>query len=1187
LSTGSRQVESEFDEYSSSFFDDYDDEDELDNEIMDSESDDEFDETTLWEIATLLQSTNIPSKNSLLPPMPELEETISNYEDDDGSVSYFDSEEEDLDNNVEPVIEATSASYFELDNYDDDDDEFDFGEAKESVLIFSQDDGLYHAEEDLAAESSDMVALTTKTTFSANNMDASGNGSLLWKSKDVLTESKSNFGLPQPENATWQSYTLSSLDGIPARNPSKTFLSGSQLTLLTNELWSVQGAEEIPEKKGKMWMMHSIIESSSATTAAMTWTPNQPLEEENQQGLFSLEAKRRDFRSTTGLPAAIDTRRPPKKVLSDLPKLSSQNLWCVERLSMPQNNGWIWAAQAKVGLPIHDSPRGHTLWKPTAIIPASCARSLYANWAPQSASRRSELEPAALNMRLKPRIANINHAVLESCKLWSLMKVCTSGDSHDWISESSIRPKSPSIYSTSSSGRSSPDIFDALSITSTSTKASSLQLTSINSAQGTPSAKKREVNIPLLPPADPTKYILAAPTRPLSSKPSAYVRESKIPIPSPAEESRIPTLLSSVRQSRVLASRSIFENNTIGSQESAPMRKFRPSVSPLKTAKASHRAIRHQYRPIMAFRANWDDALSEAILAGSPRPAATAENWNLALAEAVEAGVRTVVEIQHGTRSKVSRPTATIADWNTALGKAISAGRPRLQRPVNFSFMWKDALKEAITAGTAGTLGEPAKHIKAEVVGDTAQVKPINTDQRYDSAVLHPVFFTSNMVSITADVHPACIGRVKLIIPRPSSPARLWSQKSPRLQKYTMTGLWPATASPSSQFVIAPVFQPSSTSRRSSKSSSRLPILLSFELWQSVPVQSVSRDWLRSSSQSLNGIFPLFRRQTPPLTSNLRKSMMWAAGSAALADIPDLFADIEIGLGLVKRFSSVRKLGLERLESRALFRVPSEGRGRKQVDWLRLSSAPSTGEEVIEDLSTENIVSEDGSSNTTKHSSHSALEDNLAEEKTHELFNRFMAEQWLPGSRLWTPRPQVEVIEITGTWNNVQKLSASTPDLFSKELKAYSSSRPHVLPGALEKLESTELFVPISRPEKSVNWLIISSKFSHSPQNLGPATRLENSSLFTESLPSFDRPSFAQRTRMWTPPSALALRASDDGLWSHVISPKADEYTSVYDLYAGPVIRKTRADKQIKEIVTTELWSKKHTQEDPRHWLLG
>ncbi|KAK4107951.1 hypothetical protein N656DRAFT_784720 [Canariomyces notabilis] len=60
----------EVDEYSSSFFDDYDDGEEEDVD-MDSEgedSEDDFDETTLWEIASLLKTDAVPSKDSLLPP---------------------------------------------------------------------------------------------------------------------------------------------------------------------------------------------------------------------------------------------------------------------------------------------------------------------------------------------------------------------------------------------------------------------------------------------------------------------------------------------------------------------------------------------------------------------------------------------------------------------------------------------------------------------------------------------------------------------------------------------------------------------------------------------------------------------------------------------------------------------------------------------------------------------------------------------------------------------------------------------------------------------------------------------------------------------------------------------------------------------------------------------------------------
>lgn len=66
LNARSREIEPGHEEPSSSFFDDYDEEDQDLDLHAASESDDDFDETTLWEIASLLKSTNVPSKHSLL-----------------------------------------------------------------------------------------------------------------------------------------------------------------------------------------------------------------------------------------------------------------------------------------------------------------------------------------------------------------------------------------------------------------------------------------------------------------------------------------------------------------------------------------------------------------------------------------------------------------------------------------------------------------------------------------------------------------------------------------------------------------------------------------------------------------------------------------------------------------------------------------------------------------------------------------------------------------------------------------------------------------------------------------------------------------------------------------------------------------------------------------------------------------
>lgn len=72
------QSDTEPAEYSSSFFDDYEEDYEGGSE---ANSDDDFDEATLWEIATLLDSQDVPSRNSLFP-CPRI---IEDYDDEDDS----------------------------------------------------------------------------------------------------------------------------------------------------------------------------------------------------------------------------------------------------------------------------------------------------------------------------------------------------------------------------------------------------------------------------------------------------------------------------------------------------------------------------------------------------------------------------------------------------------------------------------------------------------------------------------------------------------------------------------------------------------------------------------------------------------------------------------------------------------------------------------------------------------------------------------------------------------------------------------------------------------------------------------------------------------------------------------------------------------------------------------------------
>ncbi|KFY15457.1 hypothetical protein V492_01975 [Pseudogymnoascus sp. VKM F-4246] len=84
-------------EYSSSFFDDYDDQDyhsdstSIADSPSDEASDDGFDDSTLWEIANLLDSSEVPSRHSLLPQIRIIED-------------YDDSEDEAAPASRAPVV---------------------------------------------------------------------------------------------------------------------------------------------------------------------------------------------------------------------------------------------------------------------------------------------------------------------------------------------------------------------------------------------------------------------------------------------------------------------------------------------------------------------------------------------------------------------------------------------------------------------------------------------------------------------------------------------------------------------------------------------------------------------------------------------------------------------------------------------------------------------------------------------------------------------------------------------------------------------------------------------------------------------------------------------------------------------------------------------------------------------------
>jgi hypothetical protein len=657
LKARSRQVEPEPTEYSSSFFDDYD---EYLDENEDAESDDDFDETTLWEIASLLKSKDVPSKDSLLPPAREV---IEDYDDD----TDFESDSEEVSPSNDSAIELT---------------------AKEESQLW-------------------VTGLTTASTA-------------------VTT------GLPQPEPLTWEAL-VPAVDDIVWSKPRA---SENLPVLATLELRVSPSGLKVSPTGPSPWSGKAIaveLESPSTSPAVtlspLMWVPEPTQTDAHHSGLFSVDAPYTDFRTKEACPVVQTIIRVPQPSAKGIPTVSSRSLWSPNQ-NLIEPAEWISKSKANGHAP-SVAPKS-SMWTPTIEVAAVAFFGLFNVSTPRSDYRKSNLSPAALNMVCKPRAVQAPLSQLKSKNLWSGLG--EQSIEHHWISESSIRPNSPFIYSTTSSGRSSP-ASDASSVVSTSTKASSLwssigsaALTAVPAWWDQKGSKKST-------PANNTQR----PKTPVDDAKHA----SKIPAPQPSTKALAP-----VRESRVLASRDLWEEKALV-LEATPTRKLcRSTVSQLP----AHRPLRHQYRPVIAFRASWDEALAEAIAAGSPQKSRT-------------------------------RPVATKADWDNTFAKTISQSEPHLQRPVYSSNLWTAALAVAVASGKAPMAqskppllaSDFSSKVSEAVLAETIENVSIHI---FDPAALHPVFFTESLVSIVEDIHAAAIGHVVRPIDEPVQVAQIWSASS-------------------------------------------------------------------------------------------------------------------------------------------------------------------------------------------------------------------------------------------------------------------------------------------------------------------------------------------------------------------------------------------------------------------------
>ena len=200
LDARARQIES--DEYSSSFFDDYDEdaEDRSDESSdMGSDSDDGFDESTLWEIASLLKTDQVPSTNSLFPPPEDVTSFVVDHHADEEEAARI---------------------------------------ARQTILVgIEEPDGLQEMPSPLPPSQS------PKRTQSA-----------LWQATRGTEQALSAKGLPQPED--WHNY-----DAPMETSRAKPRMSVQPAPIESDSLWIPSQAES-EDFKFPMWSLPSSVEPS-------------------------------------------------------------------------------------------------------------------------------------------------------------------------------------------------------------------------------------------------------------------------------------------------------------------------------------------------------------------------------------------------------------------------------------------------------------------------------------------------------------------------------------------------------------------------------------------------------------------------------------------------------------------------------------------------------------------------------------------------------------------------------------------------------------------------------------------------------------------------------------------------------------------------------------------------------------
>ncbi|KAK3381547.1 hypothetical protein B0H63DRAFT_416347 [Podospora didyma] len=469
INAAAKQLESA--EYSSSFFDDYDD-DENDERNSDEgdgdDSDDGFDETTLWEIASLLKSDSVPSKNSMFPP-PTSSSVVDDYLDD------FPSDDERRSSREQSIMiglaeepqevlfeqprdsmmpdglrrkERISVESTTLPSLENDEDD-ETGESipllaaakthpKPSMIPRPAAPAVVEVAPEPAQASAPVLkssmiprlaAGEIKKTRKARKQVSAGLWDLPAQPKESSSSSEGTLFEVDPSRSDYR--TTSEEPAAKNLNRKQRPSEPKPLEDLSSKtLWAAKGdaasvglwmGMSSPKQDGRLWMNRTL----------------QP--KKSQGGMFKVDPTRTDYRTTSSEPAAkVMGRKHRPAELKPLEKLSSTALWAAKRDAVSPG---LWMENSSLNqdgkLWINGKPTSKKAQTQGGMFKVDPTRADY---------RTTSSEPAAKVMGRKPRPAELKALeTVSSSTLWADADAPKEGGRH-WISSvsrSSTEHKKP------------------------------------------------------------------------------------------------------------------------------------------------------------------------------------------------------------------------------------------------------------------------------------------------------------------------------------------------------------------------------------------------------------------------------------------------------------------------------------------------------------------------------------------------------------------------------------------------------------------------------------------------------------------------------------------------------------------------------------------------------------------------